>query len=287
MKPLEALNVFEQLVADLTPRYGAGEARSIVRIVFEDAFQIRPDANTYLPEAAEVQYLEIRQRLLAGEPVQYVLGKADFFGLKFKVDRSVLIPRQETEELIAWALKWLKAYPFAAPAVADIGLGSGCIAVALKVKRRNIQLFGLEKSPEALQLAKENAQNLIGEQDFTFFQGDILNQQDWDYFPNLDLIISNPPYIPRTEAALMPEHVLAWEPEMALFVDKPDALLFYRAIAGFALQKLKPGGALFFECNEFNAGAVAELLKNVGFTAIELRKDLSGADRMLMGIVPA
>ncbi len=283
MKFLEARNAFDQLVADLTPRYGAGEAHSISKIVFEDAFRIRPAAAQPFPASAEALFFNIQQRLLRGEPVQYVLGQADFFGLKFKVDPSVLIPRQETEELVIWALKWLRNEAPDNPAVADIGLGSACIALALKTKRPDIQLFGIEKSPEALRVATENARELIGEQQFAFFCGDILNENDWANFPALDMVISNPPYIPRQEQELMPEHVLAWEPELALFVDDPDALLFYRAIARFALKKLKSGGALFFECNEFNASEVATLLQNLGFSAVELRKDISGADRMLMG----
>ena len=192
-----------------------------------------------------------------------------------------MIPRQETEELVAWALKWLKQQHLNTPTVADIGLGSGCIAIALKYKRRDIQLFGLEKSEAALQTAIENARNIFSSPDVHFYSGDILNSNDWDLFPPLNLVMSNPPYIPRSEHTLMPEHVLAWEPAQALFVEHTDSLLFYRAIANFALAKLKPGGALFFECNEFNAREVATMLQNAGFITIELRKDLSGADRML------
>lgn len=279
---MDARLAFDNLVAALTPRYGAGEAQSITKIIFEDAFQRRPiSSGAKFSEVEQARYLVLKQRLTDGEPVQYVLGQADFFGLKFKVNASVLIPRQETEELVAGALKWLKNQGLNNPAVADIGLGSGCIAISLQAKRRDILLYGLEKSESALQTAVENARKLIGALDFHFFHGDILDTKDWNLFPSLDLIISNPPYIPRSEQGLIPEHVLAWEPALALFVEQDDALLFYRAIAEFALKKLKPGGALFFECNEFNAGEVASLLQNAGFVNIELQKDLSGADRML------
>lgn len=281
----EMSQAFQQLSVALSPRYGQEEARSIARIVFEDVFHWRPGMQNDFQEEARQQFLVLQQRLLQGEPVQYVLGQADFYGQKFKVNPSVLIPRQETEELVAWALKWLKSQKTVQAKVADIGLGSGCIALTLKAKRRDIQVFGLEKSKEALQLALENARTLLEEKPVSFWEGDILNRKDWDLFPALDLVISNPPYIPRSEEALIPDHVLAWEPELALFVEDANPLLFYQVIAAFALEKLKPGGALFFECNEFNATAVAALLQQQAFSEIELRKDISGADRMLMAIV--
>ncbi len=281
MKPTPVGNAYEQLIADLTPRYGAGEARSIARIVFEDVFQTRNPVALELNADQEKRFLDIRDRLLSGEPLQYVLGQADFYGLKFKVGPAVLIPRQETEELVAWALGWLKKCGIQTPAVLDIGLGSGCIGVTLKAKFRNLQLFGLEKSPEALAVATENAENILGEESWTFVCADITDSGAWASLPNLDLIISNPPYIPFSEKKIMPEHVLNHEPALALFVDNADPLLFYRVIAQFALQKLNPAGGLFFETNEFNAKEVAGLLAQMGF-AVELRNDLSGANRMLM-----
>lgn len=165
---------FEHLILDLTPRYGPGEARSIARIVFEDAFGTRRPAEKVFSEMEELQFPDIRRRLLLGEPVQYVLGQADFFGLKFKVNPAVLIPRQETEELVAWALEVLKERALPHPAVLDVGLGSGCIGITLKAKRPDIRLYGLEKSPAALEVASENARRILGDQTFTFVSGDIL-----------------------------------------------------------------------------------------------------------------
>lgn len=277
---------FEHLILDLTPRYGPGEARSIARIVFEDAFGTRRPAEKVFSEMEELQFPDIRRRLLLGEPVQYVLGQADFFGLKFKVNPAVLIPRQETEELVAWALEVLKERALPHPAVLDVGLGSGCIGITLKAKRPDIRLYGLEKSPAALEVASENARRILGDQTFTFVSGDILAPSCEQLFPGLDLIVSNPPYIPLREQTLMPEHVRKYEPAIALFVDDDDPLLFYRAIAGFARRKLRPGGALFFECNEFNAGEVAELLRAEGFVNVALRSDLAGAERMARGERP-
>ena len=218
------------LVEQLTPRYGEGEAKAIARIVFEDAF----DHGRAFEEA---RFLEILQRLLAGEPVQYVLGEADFFGLKFKVSPHVLIPRQETEELVAWVLEHLKIFPpVHAPRLLDIGLGSGCIGITLKKKMPDLQLFGLEKSPTALAIAIENAEHILSSgtpnpqspksSNPQFLQGDILNHSDWDLFPPLDVVVSNPPYIPHSEKSLVPEHVFAHEPALALFLHDPDQLLF-------------------------------------------------------------
>jgi release factor glutamine methyltransferase len=285
MKPSAAGNAFEQLLTDLTPRYGAGEARSIARIVFEDVFETHSPASFQLSDTQRARFLDIRQQLLLGKPLQYVLGQADFFGLKFKVNPSVLIPRQETEVLVAWVLDWLKDRPGTTPAILDIGLGSGCIGISIKAKRPDVNLHGLEKSPEALELAIANAIRLLGAGNFSFVCADILDRSCWESFEQLDLIVSNPPYIPHAEKPLMPEYVLAHEPPLALFVADSDPLLFYRTILEFAMEKLKPGGGLFFECNEFNATEVADLLRNANFETVELRKDLSGANRMVTGQV--
>lgn len=277
------------LAERLSPRYGSGEANAIARIVLEDVFQ----AHRQSPEQFAAQWTdaqsahlqEIIQQLEAGEPVQYVVGSADFFGLTFQVNPAVLIPRQETEELVAWILDYLKTLA-GQPNIhlLDIGLGSGCIGITLKKKNAGIRLFGLEVSPEALDVAVLNATKILGEKgEFTFLRGDIRERATWHLFPTMQVIVSNPPYIPETEKALMPEHVLAHEPSLALFVDNDDPLLFYKTIADFALEKLEISGMLFFECNEFNAAQVAALLSEKGFENVELKKDLSGADRMVAG----
>jgi release factor glutamine methyltransferase len=270
------------LIEQLSPRYGEGEAKAITRIVMEDVFTVH---GTRWTDEEVWKFKSILNRLLTGEPVQYVLGQADFFGLKFKVNPAVLIPRQETEELVAWVLEYLKNSELETAALLDIGLGSGCIGVTLKKKFPALRLFGLEKSKAALEVANENARLILGENaEFEFAEGDILRYPDWNKFPQLNVVVSNPPYIPLVEKALMPEHVTAHEPAEALFVGDDDSLVFYRAIADFSLQKLRPGGALFFECNEFNAKEVETLLCEKGFSNVELRKDLAGAERMVKGI---
>lgn len=141
----------------------------------------------------------------------------------------------------------------------------------------------MEASPEALAVAQRNSEVLAGG-DTYFFQGNALKKQDWQNLPVLDIVISNPPYIPAAERALVPDHVINHEPHMALFVTDEDPLLFYREIAGTCLAKLKPGGLLYFECNEFNAGEVVETLESAGFVRVQLRKDISGANRMVRAV---
>ncbi len=284
---MSQIGSFLQLIQALTPRYGEGEAHSIARIVLEDAFGTRHYAQfepATDPQRAE--WARITAALVAGQPVQYVLGCADFFGLKFKVSPAVLIPRQETEEVVDAGFQFLKKRGHAAPVILDIGVGSGCIGITLLRKLPDATLIGIEKSPDALQIAQQNAQNLLKNPERArFLLADVLGEFP-DGLPVFDLIISNPPYIPRHEAAVMPEHVLAHEPELALFVDDDDALLFYRKITALAQQYLVPDGMLCFECNEFNAPEVLALLNAAGFRETQLLKDLNGADRIVTGICP-
>lgn len=280
------------MIQALSSRYGLAEAGGIARIVLEDVFQVhRKPESVFVSEWTSAQTDDLQQiirRLQAGEPVQYVVGTADFFGLVFQVNPAVLIPRQETEELVAWALEHLRHLDTENNvSLLDIGLGSGCIGITLKKKFPKLQLFGLEKSVDALSVATHNAQRLLGASaDFRFLQGDILKASDWEAFSDMDIIVSNPPYIPLVEKELMPEHVLAHEPPLALFVSDDDQLVFYRTIADFALEKLGPSGVLFFECNEFNAAQVAALLSEKGFRDVVLKKDISGSDRMVRGFTP-
>jgi release factor glutamine methyltransferase len=275
---------FDDLITSLSPRYGDVEARSIARIVLEDAFGTKQYTTFQLKETIEIsEYDRIKTALINGVPLQYILGVADFFGLKFKVTPAVLIPRQETEELVDLVIQYLKKQENSSARVLDIGLGSGCIGITLKRKLPNIELYGIEKSSAALAVAQENASQILGNSSLVHFTEADLLTDNFNDLPMFDVIVSNPPYIPRHEMAVMPAHVLENEPELALFVEGDDPLLFYRAIVQFAHQYLKTGGALFFECNEFNAPEVAVLLKENGMTNIILQKDIGGADRMVMG----
>ena len=270
---------YHQLTSTLEKLYASGEAKSIARIVFEDAFNIynfrRQDA---LPPEQATHLQQMTTRLLAHEPVQYILGMADFYDLKFKVDARVLIPRPETEELVHWMLETLEKKELK---ILDIGTGSGCIPIALKKHRPEWEAWAIDISPEALELAKENAR--LNGVEVSFQQVDILDEAQWAGLGRFDAIVSNPPYIPEREAGLMPENVKRYEPRQALFVGNEDPLIFYRAIASLASQHLRPRGWLFFETNEFNAAEVAEIVRNQGFKEVELKQDLSKKERMVRG----
>ena len=275
------MTVFDQLTADLTPRYGHSEARSIARIVFEDAFDTKLYFEKVFSPDEEGRFSVVRDRLLRGEPVQYVVGQAAFFGQMFRVGPAVLIPRQETEELVDWALQILKNGHSASPKILDIGTGSGCIPIILKQKCPQAEISATDISHDALEVATENAR--LHDVSVYFQANNILDRDGWATFPMFDLIVSNPPYIPRSEAELMPDWVKDHEPHLALFVLDEQPLLFYETIADFALEKLQPGGTLLFECNEFNAKKVHHLLFEKGFSGVELRHDLFGKPRMVGG----
>ena len=269
----------------LTPQYGVGEARAMSRYVFEDYFGSKNDSETFMDFLIE-DFEKIKKRLLAGEPVQYVVGFAWFYGLKFKVNPNVLIPRPETEELVEWILETVSRFnsklktqnpkPYS---VLDIGTGSGCIPITLKHKNEGLVVSAVDISEGALITASRNAYRM--NVDVEFKRVDILNETDWLQLTDYQIIVSNPPYIPTKEKALMENNVLDFEPHLALFVDNDDALIFYEKIADFALLHLNTEGSLFFECNEFNAHEVVAMLKNKGFSDVELKKDMSGKDRMI------
>lgn len=261
--------------------YSEGESNSILRIVFEDVFKIqKADYHRDISEN-EIETLKgIRNRLLENEPIQYILGEADFYGLKFRVNASVLIPRSETEELVYWILevgkKEQKNPNFS---LLDIGTGSGCIPITLKKKMPEWKISAIDIDNGALKIAQENAD--LNNVFVRFVQSDILDKKGWSSESKYDIIVSNPPYIPGNEKHLMPANVLGFEPNIALFVTDENPLIFYETIADFALKNLKPGGNLFFEMNEFNAIQVKNLLNLKGFQNTEIRKDINGKNRMI------
>lgn len=217
-------------------------------------------------------------RLLNNEPFQYILGNEEFYGLIFKINKDVLIPRPETEELVEWIIE--TSYDINKKInILDIGTGSGCIPISLDKNMENGNIFACDISEDALKIAKENNSNLNA--NVSFFKQDILDKTLWNENNYYDIIVSNPPYIPNSEKTLMHKNVLNFEPEIALFVENNKALIFYETIADFALKKLNNNGILFFECNEFNAKDVVFLLEKRNFINIQLKKDLSGRDRMI------
>ena len=269
---------FSELILLLSPIHGEGEAISLSNIIAEDVFKIHSiNAKQAMTQTLQEKALVIKNELLTGKPLQQILGMADFYGLKFKVNQHVLIPRQETEELVYTILNTLpKSQKVKA---LDIGTGSGCIPITLKKEATNWEISAIDISPKALQIAATNAANL--EVSIEFIQQDILDDSQWFKLKTYDLIVSNPPYIPNSENTLMPDSVKKFEPSIALFVSDDDPLIFYRQIAHFAKKHLSPKGYLFFETNEFNAGQVKDLLQKIGFQKVEIIQDIHQKDRII------
>lgn len=214
-------------------------------------------------------------------PIQYILGKTEFFGLSFQVNPSVLIPRPETEELVAWVISEYRIqYPVSR--ILDIGTGSGCIAVSLAKKLPQAKVYALDVSSDALCVAKENA--TLNQVEIEFIQADILNPKTWDLaFKELqfDIIVSNPPYVRKLEKSQIKANVLMNEPHLALFVEDEDPLQFYKAITQYAVDKLSPGADLYFEINEYLGAQMSHLLNENLFKDVELKQDIFKKDRMI------
>jgi release factor glutamine methyltransferase len=270
------------LISSLTGIYDEREAASISSMVMErltgmpkslritqktDIFSTRQEQlfGTYLTEL-------INQR-----PVQYVLGEAWFGSIPFYVNENVLIPRPETEELADWLLKDILTAS-SGFIVLDIGTGSGCIPIYIKKKRSDMNVMALDISEEALKIAIKNGE--IHDVAIDCFRCDIMDYHQWAKIPAPDIIVSNPPYIPRKQKQLLERHVRDFEPDLALFVPDEDPIIFYKTIGHFAIQKLKPGGLIYLEIHHDFAKEIEEWYKKNGFS-LELRKDFSGNNRMI------
>ena len=229
-------------------------------------------------EDAEI-FQQILLRLQNHEPIQYIIGETEFYGLPFKVNKHTLIPRPETEELVDWIISEQKPITHNPQPITalDIGTGSGCIAISLARNLPNSKISALDISEEALKIAFENAE--MNKVEVVFFQMDILKTKTLP--KQYDVIVSNPPYVRELEKKQMQQNVLKYEPGSALFVKNDDPLLFYRTISQIAKTHLKTNGKLFFEINEYLAVELTKLLKSDGFQNIEVKKDIFGKDRML------
>ncbi len=273
---------YRELWRTLEPLYGNGEARAITDYVLDVCFglskaDILCGAVEEMTAEKAAELNKIFGRLMEGEPVQYVLGRAEFSGRWFNVRPGVLIPRPETEELCAWITADSKAS--ASPKVLDIGTGSGCIAITLQLDMPESKVTAWDISADALDVARENAQQLGA--NVNFVKLDALNAKpegEWD------VIVSNPPYICEKEKKDMAVNVLEHEPHTALFVPDADPLLFYRAITRLAVQTLSKGGRLYFEINPIYADDTCRMMRAEGMTEVELRSDMYGKQRMAKGV---
>lgn len=271
-------------IEDLKEMYGPDEAGSIAWIVI--GFVCKINRSQYVSnkssELSDVELsvlYELLTDLKKGVPVQYALGETEFYGSVFKVNPSVLIPRPETEELVDWILKDSKTtrYDTSGMTILDIGTGSGCIPITLQKYLPNSFVSAMDISEAALETARENA--FLNKTEINFIQDDILHPGD--SYSKYSIITSNPPYVTLAEKTHMHKNVVDFEPHMALFVPNDDSLIFYKAIAEFAILHLKKTGALYLEINQNLGPQTVALLKSKGFAKVELRKDLRDNDRMI------
>jgi release factor glutamine methyltransferase len=276
--------LFQDFVKRITVNETKQEIKSMAHLVFESVYGWSSTdvlAEKMIPPNHDEHVLDdIVQRLNLNEPVQYVLGKAAFCGRTFTVSQDVLIPRPETEELVRLVLNVVRERGNRSTRIIDIGTGSGCIAITLALELPTAQVFATDISDKALQVASLNAQSAGAAVEF--LQHDIINSE----LPStMDIIVSNPPYIARSERASMQSNVVDYEPEMALFVDAEDPLIFYRAIASKGKNCLKPGGLLAVEINERYGREVCELFTTNGYRDIVLIQDMFGKERIVKGIL--
>jgi release factor glutamine methyltransferase len=285
--PLTLRSARQWLRQALTPLYGERESSQISDWVLEQATgwsreQCRMHSDAGLePDIQDRLYIHLKE-LLRWRPVQYVLGEAWFMGMKFNVDERVLIPRPETEELVEWVISsevQRQKDRSGQCRILDIGTGSGCIPISLQLKLPEALVWSLDASEGALTVARENARKLSAA--VKFLHLDVLDDRSLPDIPQVDIMVSNPPYVLEEDRADMRPNVINWEPHMALFVEGPDPLRFYHRIADLGLMKLTEGGQVFVEIQETKSDAVVAIFRARGYTDIEARRDLSGRDRMV------
>lgn len=272
-----------QFIKELSPFYDAYEAESFFYLILEDKHKLRQidlalNHELNFLESDFVVWNSLLGQLKKEVPIQYLLGKASFYGLDFEVNENVLIPRPETEELVEWIInensitdktKKLK--------ILDIGTGSGCIAISLAKNLPNADVYALDVSKKALDTAKRNSVN--NNVEVTFMLKNVLELEALK--SNYDIIVSNPPYVRNLEKVEIKKNVLNYEPHLALFVEDNDALIFYRKIAEIGKKNLLENGQLYFEINQYLGKETRDLLDQMNFKNIELKKDIYDNDRMI------
>lgn len=273
------ITIANRIKEGLTDSYPVGEITALTRIIATEILGI-PQMTFFLKDNVELTHEQEAtledaiKRLQKYEPIQYIQGYSDFCGLRFKVTPATLIPRPETSELVEWIVS---DNINKTVSILDIGTGSGCIAASLAKKLPQSKVTAWDISNDALAVATENSK--ANGCAVTFELNDVLAYEPTG--EKFDIIVSNPPYIKENEKNAMHSNVLDWEPHTALFVPDNDPLLFYRTIATKGLSMLAPGGRLYFEINRAHGNDTIEMLKSLGYTNIELRKDFADNDRMI------
>ncbi len=270
---------YNHVVNRLKNIYVQQEAETITKYLFEDCFDILLLQSSECFNYEEALLKDILPRLINREPIQYITGRADFYGMRFKVNKHTLIPRPETEELVQWVLTD-NSNTKKSMSLIDIGTGSGCIPVTIKSKRPNWSISAVDYSLDALNVAMINSKRLkapIHPLHFNF-----INNQKWNNIGHFDIIVSNPPYISEQERVHIAENVLLYEPEMALIPEGDDPLIFYKTIDRFASDHLNLGGSIYLEINEFlSEETLAIYESSAQYDSIELKRDMQGKPRMI------
>lgn len=275
--------LYRKMLEKISGRYDASEADSITSLIFESMCgmsrnSIIREPGKEMAKSTESILMSATDRILAGEPVQYITGEAWFCGHKFSVRPGALIPRPETEELVQHLIR---SATDDRPTILDIGTGSGCIAISLKKVFPEASVTAIDISDAALAIAMENAAAMGA--DINFLKIDFLKESERSRLGEFDRIISNPPYIPFFERTSLDEHVRDHEPEIALFVPDNNPLIFYEAIAGFAGSHLRDKGIVFLEIHEPYADDICTLFMQKGFSP-ECLTDMFGKKRMIRAI---
>lgn len=285
-------NYKNRFLQALSSLYDEKEVESFFYLTLEKLHQkkridlaLQPDLS--MDETQLSQWETVLTELKTYKPIQYILGETEFYGLTFLVNENVLIPRPETEELVELILVESRKSKVESLSILDIGTGSGCIPVSLKKNLPSAEVFAIDVSPNALEVAQKNAE--INGVEVNFIQTDILKVNDLKNLPtsnfqlpaSFDIIVSNPPYVRNLEKAEINPNVLEFEPHLALFVEDNDALLFYRKITELAKSHLAENGKLYFEINQYLGKETVALVESYGFKNVQLIKDIYGNDRMI------
>ncbi|MGY3795446.1 peptide chain release factor N(5)-glutamine methyltransferase [uncultured Aquimarina sp.] len=273
----------KDFIDSLSELYGLEEARSFFYLLSEyklglQRVNIALELDRILNKEDLSYFKEAKIRLLHEEPIQYIIGDTEFYGLLFKVNQHVLIPRPETEELVDWIVKdWQSINNTRKLTILDIGTGSGCIAISLATALSNADVYAIDVSEQAIEVAKFNAK--YHEVDIQFMHSDILEMNSLPH--KFDIIVSNPPYVRELEKEEIQANVLENEPSIALFVSDENPLIFYEKITALAKEGLTDTGALYFEINQYLGVETKNMIQEYEYEFIDLRKDINGNDRMI------